>query len=170
MEFSKEIYQNREESLNRWVKEYAGAILQTCLYLMPDQVQAEEAIQVTLIKAWRYLGNGRNKRIINERTWLLRIANNTCKDYLREGQQPCKDEQLFLEEQPPRMLCIRPKDKCIVLMVLDLPEKLRKTMLLYYFQGMSKQEIAQFLSVSILTVYRRLRLGAEALYHAFEEA
>lgn len=139
MEFSKEIYKNQEESLNRWVKDYAGAILQTCLYLMPDQKQAEDAIQVTLIKAWRYLGNG--KRIANERMWLLRIANNTCKDYLREGHQYHAEDQFSLEEVPPKMLCIDSKEKRIMLIVLRLPDNLRKTVLLYYFQGMTKQEM-----------------------------
>lgn len=167
MEFSKEIYKNQEESLNRWVKDYAGAILQTCLYLMPDQKQAEDAIQVTLIKAWRYLGNG--KRIANERMWLLRIANNTCKDYLREGHQYHADDQLSLEEVPPKMLCIDSKEKRIMLIALKLPDILRKTVLLYYFQGMTKQEIAEFLSISTLTVYRRLRLGVETLHTVLKE-
>lgn len=167
MEFSKEIYKNREESLKRWVKDYAGAILQTCLYLMPDQKQAEDAIQVTLIKAWRYQGNG--KRITNERMWLLRIANNTCKDYLREGQQHHADDQFSLEEMPPKMLCIDSKETRIMLIVLKLPDTLRKTVLLYYFQGMTKQEIAEFLNISTLTVYRRLRLGVEILHTVLKE-
>lgn len=169
MERSKEMYTGREECLNRWVTDYSQAILKTCLSMLPDQVQAEDAVQDTLIKAWRYLGDGKNRRIVNERAWLLRIAVNTCMDYLRDGWQRHVDHHLSLEDLPPKMLRIDPQDTSIELMVLDLPEKIRKAMLLYYFQGLTQQEIADLLHIAISTVNRRLRSGEEILRKALEE-
>lgn len=169
MEWIKDAYAKREECLNRWINEYSKAILQTCLYMIPDRVQAEEAVQDTLIKAWRYLGNGKNKKIINERTWLLKIANNTCKDYLRSGWQHHIDQKFSVEESPPKLLRIDPEDRSIRLMVLEMPDKLKKAVLLYYFQGLTQQEIADLLHISISTVNRRLRSGVETLRKALEE-
>lgn len=169
MECSKEIYLSRENYLNRWINDYSGAILQTCMYLMPDRTQAEDAVQDTLIKAWRYLGNEKNKKITNERAWLLKIANNTCKDYLRDGWHRHIDQRCSLEELPPKMLRIDLEDRCIRLMVLDLPEKYRRVVLLYYFQGLTQQEIAQTLGVSLSTVNRRLCNAEDTLRKTLEE-
>lgn len=168
MEGSKEIYQNREECLERWIRDYAGAILQTCVYLMPDKSQAEEAIQNTLIKAWRYLGSSKNKRITNERAWLLKIASNTCKDFLREGWHRYMGHGFSFDKLPPKMLCIEDDDRSIRFMVLELSEKLRMTVLMYYFQGLSQQEIADLMNVSLSTVNRRLRSAEGELRRCLE--
>lgn len=169
MACSKEIYLSREACLKRWIQDYAAAIVQTCMYLTPDREKAEAAVQNTLIKAWRYLGNGKNRRMSNERAWLLKIAVNTCKDALRGEGEPYADRQLVLEDPPPRLLRIVPEDGSIVFMVMDLPEKARQTMLLYSFQGLNQQEIAEFLGIPISTVNRRLRSAEEILRKEYEE-
>lgn len=168
MEYSKDLYVNREENLNRWIKEYSNAILQTCIYLMPDRSLAEVAVQETLIKAWRYLGKGNSKRILNERAWLLRIASNTCKDYLRKGWMRFENNGIQEEELPTKVLHIDPDCQHVTLMVMDLPEKYRQILLLYYFQGMNQKEIADYLGASEATICRRMRRAVSMLSNDFE--
>ena len=74
---------NREERLSRWVESYSDAILRTCFLYLSDQAQAEDALQDTLIKAWRHMGDYERKGVVNDKAWLMRIAINTCKDYKR---------------------------------------------------------------------------------------
>ena len=168
MEYSKDLYVNREENLNRWIKEYSNAILQTCIYLMPDRSLAEDAVQETLIKAWRYLGKGNSKRILNERAWLLRIASNTCKDYLRKGWMRFENNGIQVEELPTKVLHIDPDCQHVTLTVMDLPEKYRQILLLYYFQGMNQKEIADYLGASEATISRQMRRAVSMLSNDFE--
>lgn len=168
MERKKEIVQDREACLERWIRDYSGAILQTCAYLIPDPKQAEDAVQTILIKAWRYLGNNKNKRVTNERAWLLRIANNTCREYKQEGWQSGMNRKNSAEELPPKMFRIQPKDGSLRCLLFELPEKQRKVVLLYYFQGLNQQEISVLLNVSISTVNRRLRDAQENLRKVME--
>ena len=45
MENTKAVYLNREVRLNHWLETYAEPLLQTCLYMLPDRAQAEDAVQ-----------------------------------------------------------------------------------------------------------------------------
>lgn len=157
MENTKTAYLSRELRLNHWLEMYSEALLQTCLYMLPDRAQAEDAVQDTLIKAWRYLGKRKENSIVNERAWLMRIAINTCKDYLRTGWSHHVDHDLPLEGLPPKMLKIEPEESMITFMVKDLQAKYRQVILLHYFQGLTQQQIAETLSLTISTVNRNLR-------------
>lgn len=55
---------SREERLNRWVESYSDTILRTCFLYLSDQAQAE-ALQDTLIKAWRHMGEYERKGVEN---------------------------------------------------------------------------------------------------------
>lgn len=168
MELIKDLYDNREESLNRWVKEYSDAIVQTCIYLMPNRSLVEEAVQETLIKAWRYLGKGKSKKILNERAWLLRIASNTCKDYLNQGKKSHKKHDDMVKELSVKVLRIDPNCRHMTLLALDLPEKYRQVLLLCCFQGMNQKEIAAHLGVSESTISRRMNKAVALLSNDLE--
>lgn len=157
MENTKAAYLSREIRLNHWLEMYSEALLQTCLYMLPDRAQAEDAVQDILIKAWRYLGKRKENRIVNERAWLMRIAINTCKDYLRTGCSRHEDENLTTESLPPQMVKIEPEKSMITFIVKDLPARCRQVIMLHYFEGLPQQEIADTLSLSISTVNRNLR-------------
>ena len=45
----------REQRLNQWIKNYSDLILRTCFLYLSDQIQAEDATQVTWIKAWKHM-------------------------------------------------------------------------------------------------------------------
>lgn len=170
MENTKAVYLNREVRLNHWLETYSEALLQTCVYMLPDRAQAEDAVQDTLIKAWRYLGKRKENSIVNERAWLMRIAINTCKDYLRTGWFQHVDRSRPDETIPPKMLSIDPEEPMITFLVKELPAKYRQVVLLHYFQGMTQQEIAEMLKLSISTVNRNLRKAEVLIREKLEEA
>ena len=74
---------DREERLRCWIDVYSDAILRTCFLYLSDRAQAEDALQDTWMKAWRYMGEYERKGVQNDKAWLMRIAINTCKDYRR---------------------------------------------------------------------------------------
>ena len=102
------------------------------------------------------------QQIANEKAWLLRIAIPTCKDYRRTSWLLRIDRKQSLEELSPQLLSVEPKDETLTLLVMELPDKYKQVILLYYFQGLTMQETANALGSSQSSVQRRLK-QAEAL-------
>lgn len=153
---------NREQRFNQWIEAYSDTILKTCFLYLSDRGQAEDATQDTWIKAWKHMDDFERKKIVNAKAWLLRIAINTCKDYRRTAWFRHIDRKQSLEELPPQLLSVEPKDETLTLLVMELPDRYKQVILLYYFQGLTMRETAGALGLSQPTVQRRLK-QAEAL-------
>ena len=153
----------REQRLNQWIEDYSDPILRTCFLYLSDHGQAEDATQDTWIKAWKHMDDFEKKNIANEKAWLLRIAINTCKDYRRTAWFRHIDRSKALDELPPRLVAAEPEDRTLTLTVMDLPDRYKQVILLYYFQGLTMQETADALDVSQATVHRRLEKAEELL-------
>ena len=92
----------------------------------------------------------------------MRIAINPCKDYRRTAWFRHIDRKQSLEELPPQLLSVEPKDETLTLLVMELPDRYKQVILLYYFQGLTMQETAEAIDASQTTVQRRLK-KAESL-------
>ena len=147
----------REERLSNWIELYSDAILRTCFLYLSDRTQAEDALQDTWIKAWRHMGEYERKRVINDKAWLMRIAINTCKDYRRSSWFRHIDHRKALDELPGQFLQVNAEEDSLSLMVMELPDKYKQVVLLYYFQGLTQKETAQALGLSSSAVVRRLK-------------
>ena len=126
---------SREQRLSEWIEDYSDTILRTCYLYLSDHSQAEDATQDTWIKAWKHMDDFECKKIVNEKAWLLRIAINTCKDYRRTAWFRHIDRKQSLEELPPQLLSVEPKDETLTLLVMELPDRYKQVILLYYFSG-----------------------------------
>lgn len=153
----------REQRLSRWIEEYSDSILHTCFFYLSDQGQAEDATQDTWIKVWKHMGDFERQDIANEKAWLLRIAINTCKDYRRSAWFRHIDRKQALDELPPQLVSIEPEDYSLTMMVMDLPDRYKQVILLYYFQGLTLLETAEALGASQSTIHRRLKKAEDLL-------
>ena len=158
----------REERLRHWIDAYAGAVMKTCYAYLMDRALAEDAMQDTFIKAWRHMGDIRKKGIRSEKAWLLRIAVNTCRDYRRTAWFRHVDSRKALEDLPPRLTAAEPEDRDLMLTVCAMPERYRHVLLLYYYHGLTEQETAGVLGLSLSSVHRRLRKAEALLRTALE--
>ena len=152
----------REQRLNRWIEDYSDSILRTCFLYLADRHQAEDATQDTWIKAWRHMEDYERKSIASDKAWLLRIAINICKDYRRSAWFRHIDRSKALDELPASLISAEPEDRSLTLMVMDLPDRYKQVILLYYFQGLTMRETADAIGASQPTVQRRLK-KAESL-------
>ena len=70
-----------EQILERLMREYGDSVFRMCYLYLKDYYLAEDATQETFIKAMKsydsFLHNS------NEKTWLIRIAINSCKNIMR---------------------------------------------------------------------------------------
>ena len=152
----------REERLRHWIDAYSDAILRTCFLYLSDQSQAEDVLQDTWIKAWRYMDAYERKSIRNDKAYLMRIAINLCRDYRRTAWFRHIDNRKALDELSPHLMQTQPEDHSLSLLVMDLPDKYKQVVLMYYYQGFTQNETAEVLGISPSAVLRRLR-SAEAI-------
>ena len=153
---------NREQKLAEWIEAYSDTILKTCYLYLSDRGQAEDATQDTWIKAWKHMADFEKQGIANEKAWLMRIAINTAKDYRRTAWFRHIDRKKALEELPQQRFAAQSEDTTLTLLVMELPDRYKQVILLYYFQGLTMRETADALGTSQPTVHRRLK-KAEAL-------
>ena len=64
--------QDQNERFERLVNQCQASLLRTCYMYLRDREQAEDAVQETFFKAYRYFGVFRGESA--EKTWLMKIA------------------------------------------------------------------------------------------------
>jgi len=153
--------------LARLLEEQGDHLLRLCtLYLQGDVHLAEDAVQETFLRAWRNAGWFRGESSVY--TWLVRIAMNVCKSWLRSPWKKRRVSAAALEglsvpAGPPDMDDTLPK----AIMALSRPY--REVILLYYYEELKAREIAALLGVSVSTVTARLSRARQQLRERLKE-
>jgi RNA polymerase sigma-70 factor (ECF subfamily) len=145
---------------------YGPALLRMCYVYLKDRALAEDAVQETLIKAYLHYGSFHGDS--SEKTWLTRIAVNTCRSTQRRFWWRRVDRRVTPESLPEPACPCDPEDDSVIRAVMDLPEKYRCVVLLYYYQEMKTDEIAGALGVRPSTVSVRLMRAREQLKKQLE--
>ena len=154
-----------EQVIIHLMNTYGTDIRRLCLCLLNDSYLAEDAAQETFFKAWKHYAGFRKD--CSEKTWLSRIAVNTCRNYLRNPwrRRNAGEEGLYLLEQAPPEL----PDGTVIRAVMKLPAKYREVVLLAYYQELKLKEIADMLRVPLPTVATRLRRARQMLKDELKE-
>ncbi len=143
---------SREATLSKWYDAYGTDVLRLCCFYLGSRADAEDAAQETFLKVWSRMGQFRGGNPCAPKAWLMKIACNTCRDHLRRAfrkhEAPADDLTVF--EQ------VSWEDRELILDVMNLPEKYRAPILLFYLQRLNVRETAAALRVSPATVCRRL--------------
>ena len=156
----------REQTICRMVDEYQLALLRACYVCLHDRQLAEDAVQETFIKAYKTLDSFRGE--CSEKTWLMRIAVNTCRDMLRSKWFRHLDRRITPDELPEAATQSAAEDVELTLSVMHLPQKYREVTLLYYYENMTMMEIAEALGVSQSTISTRLLRARARLRQTLE--
>ena len=141
-------------------------LLRTCYLYLRDRQLAEDAVQETFLKAYRSLPAFRGDS--SEKTWLMRIAVNTCRDLYRSEWFRHMDRRVIPEELPESGVPFTSREESLIVEVMRLPRRLREATLLYYYHGMDEREIAEALGVSRSAVSDRLSRARRKLKELLE--
>lgn len=152
--------------LERLVAQYQGAVLRTCYLYLCDRSQAEDAVQETFLKVYRNLDSFRGES--SEKTWILKIAMRTCYDMNHSGWSRFFNRRITPEMLPEASVPFTERDDALTQAVMRLPEKLRRVIILYYYQGLGVREIAETLGITQPSVSSRMKRGREKLKAALE--
>jgi RNA polymerase sigma-70 factor, ECF subfamily len=128
--------------------EYSGPVYRYCLARLGSREEAEDAVQVTFLNAWRGLRQGVQPE--EPRAWLFTIAANVSSTLLRSRLRGGKVEVHApedFEQLPSGQL---PDDEVVDLdaALKALPPRQRQALLLRYWRGLSYAEIAAELASS----------------------
>lgn len=156
-----------EERFEALVNAWHLPLLRTCCALLGDADLARDAVQETFVKAYRALPSFRGGS--SEKTWLFRIAMNVCRDMKRGSWFRIIDRRVSLEDLPEPAVNPSGEEHEVMTAILSLPDRERWIVLMYYYNSMTLQEIAEALGVSQPAVSKRLKKAKERLQTMLKE-
>ena len=157
--------QKGNEQDRRWLRglmeTYEKVLLRFCFLMLQDLFLAEDAVQETFLRAYKSRRNFRGA--CSEKTWLVHIAVNVCRDMHRSAwfrhvdRQAELDKLSLFEEEIPQ------EHSTLLEGLMELPEKERKILILYYYEDWTLEEIAGTLHISKAAISKRLKKSREKL-------
>jgi RNA polymerase sigma-70 factor (ECF subfamily) len=135
----------------RWFK----TVYRVCFAYMKNPHDCEDAAADTFVKLMKRASAFESCE--HEKAWLIRAAVNVCKDNLKSWWRKRADLSEAYEIADSFEI-----DETLSV-VLDLPEKYKTVILLYYYEGYSGDEIAEILKKPPSTVRNHLHEARKVL-------
>jgi RNA polymerase sigma-70 factor (ECF subfamily) len=143
---------------------YRGQVFRTALAITRDQATAEDILQECFIRLHRCLGNLDEGQPLAP--WLYRVTVNLCYSWMtrqRRWLHPLEEALEWLATLPqpsPLQLVERQEIRAAIEQAISsLSLDQRVTLVLYYLNGLSVEEIAAAMSCPVGTVKSRLHYG-----------
>lgn len=159
---------NLEKDLERIMERYSDSIYRMSYFILQNDQDAQDILQETLIKYIQKAPDFRSDS--HEKAWLLRVANNLCKDMLRfQKRNRHADLDELTEICADTAELTRMETRELITQVFMLPSKYKQVIYLHYYEGYSVKEIAAILKISEGAVKKRLERGRNQLRLILEE-
>jgi RNA polymerase sigma-70 factor (ECF subfamily) len=170
-----------EAALAELYERYAGAVYGLALRMLSDAPVAEEVLQETFWRLWRYAGHYQAGRV-RFVTWLLRVATNLAISEQRkrarrprtsplspqpspggDGSEHAPAEVVDPDPEVPDQVWRGEQRRMVTAGLATLPAVQREAVELAYFKGLTHAEIAATQGAPLSTVKTRLALGLRKL-------
>lgn len=159
----------------QWTQ-YHDQLYHCCLKLMnSNPTDAEDALSQAMLKAWEKVQKCAGK-IENLKAWLFKLTKNLCIDIMRKRSQGAvtiesleclgETEEIGITStvaSPESSLEREEKSTEIRQAIANLPETLRETFILHFYQELTHKEIAQYQGITYENVSRRISRGRKQL-------
>lgn len=160
-----------EHAFTQLVRRHEGALSTLIRYRVGNVSDAEDVLQETLLQAWLGIRNLREPDRFS--AWLLQIAQNRCRDYLKSSlRRDLPTEAVALEQVIDRFGHVRFRQQAVTDDVTEALEKTpqaeRDAAKLFYLGGFTIAEIAKRHRCPEGTVKRRLFHARAHLREVFE--
>lgn len=156
---------SEEQSFRQCFEEYSRMVYSVAFTMMKNSADANDIMQEVFLKFYQNMDKLTDQAHI--RPWLITVTMNTCRNYLRSGwftrtirreeQEEGSYEQDFGEKSD------------LFYAVMELPEKERVPLHLFYYEGCTTAEIAKLLKMKESTVRVRIMRGREKLKKLLKE-
>lgn len=173
-------------AFNRLVEERSGDIYAMLYRLTDDPEEARDLTQETFLQAFRNIAQFRGDSDL--RTWLYRIAVNQARNRWRWWKRRRRERTVSLdapvderyesplsaqlscgsENDPEQQALAREREKTLLVALRSLERPYREVIILRDIEGLSYEEVATALVMSIGTVKSRLSRGRTELRRRLE--
>jgi RNA polymerase sigma-70 factor (ECF subfamily) len=165
--------QNGDRSAMSALVERHYEALMGYLYRMTrgDRALAEDLAQEAFLRALRGIGGYQQTRPF--KPWLYAIATNIARNYYTSADQrrtaSVDDDAEYGEDDAPDSALLEADEAREVIAALDtLPSHQREVIVLYFYEALSLQAVAEALEIPLGTVKSRLSLGVKRLRERME--
>ncbi len=153
--------------ITRLVEEYGNDVLRIATVILKSKELAEDVYQETFLRVVRSYSNYRRES--SEKTWIISIAVNICRDYMRSAWKKrvvVTDDFLSYssENDTEDILEKRSEKQALINAIMKLPDKYREIIHLHYYQEMGVNDISNVLKIPGGTVKSRLFKARELLH------
>ncbi|SDB06286.1 RNA polymerase sigma-70 factor, ECF subfamily [Pseudidiomarina indica] len=169
------VQQGDQRAFDLLVKKYQHKVMSLISRYVKQPADVPDVAQETFVKAYRALANFRGDSAFY--TWLYRIAVNTAKNYLvAQGRKPPANDvdadeaeyyegsEALRDSASPESLLLTDEIRHVVMRTIDeLPEDLRRAIVLREIEGLGYEEIAIEMDCPIGTVRSRIFRAREAI-------
>jgi RNA polymerase sigma-70 factor (ECF subfamily) len=144
--------ESRSRAFDQLVRQYQRTLYFHIRRLVIEHEDADDVLQNTFIKAWRYIGNFRGEASL--KTWLYRIATNEALSFLQKKKKQAFTDIGDLNDSLQHSLkngSYIDGDKiqiCLQEAILTLPDRQRLVFNMRYFDELKYSEIAKILELS----------------------
>ncbi len=167
-----DVLSGNRNAYRQLIEKYEGKVRGSCLVMLSDPSEAEDAAQEVFIKAYQALGQFRGDAAFG--TWIYRITTNHCLSLLRKRKRhPVESWEALIEKDGDKiesLLSVEPSrgsadetTELIGRLLAHLSEDARKMLILREVQGFSYQEICDTLGCSLDSVKSKLRRTRQEL-------
>lgn len=153
--------------IERLIDLYGNDVLKTAYLYLKDKQRAEDAFQEVFIKVYKKYSSFKGES--SEKTWIISITINVCKDLLRNSwfkrvfvTDKVINEDKYEKDTDETVIKLV-ENKILFDAVITLQPNLKDVVLLYYYQEFSTKEISKVLGVAEGTVRSRLHRAREIL-------
>lgn len=151
--------------MDKYIEVYGRRLFGLCMHLTGNRDEAEDLYQETWLRALDRFSQYDGSRDFGP--WISRICVNVYRDmYRRRKRSPFFDGFGSTQEKDAVMECHAEERRDyseLAEAVAALDERLRITVILYYFNGLDQRETARALGVPVGTVKSRLSLARRKL-------
>lgn len=137
---------------------YSDMLYRVAVAELRNEAEAQDAVQDVFIKYMSTMPVFSNEE--HTKAWFLRVTVNTCHDYLRKR----KVRNLYVENTSVTEDSVDSEGRQELFETLaSIPEKYKPTVILHCLEGLSLQETAKVLGISLSAAKMRLSRAREAL-------
>lgn len=148
-----------KQEIKRLVEQYGNDVYKIAFVILKSKELAEDVYQETFLRVCRAFSGYRRES--SEKTWIISIAVNICRDYMRSAwkKRVTVTDDISIEDKDNETEDIvgkRLEKQMLMKTIMDLPDKYRKVIQLYYYHDFDIKEIANILKIPGGTVKSRL--------------
>ncbi|AKN29517.1 RNA polymerase sigma factor [Clostridium carboxidivorans P7] len=153
-----------DKELERLMNDYGDDVLRIAYMYLKDKYLAEDVFQEVFIKVYKNFYKFEKRS--SEKTWIMTITMNACKDILRNSwfkrvfafdytDNPSIADN-YVDANIDNKVINSIQYEKLLNEVMNLPHKYKEPILLYYYEELSTTDISKILNVPEATIRSRL--------------